>query len=371
VASPPVNFGQLQGFPISVIGPQPNFAIRQPELPGVPIPITGIWISPGPDNPTAARYRAAITAHQVLLGPGFISFFPPRPTLKMETVSPMVLAQLHPDVAISGWVRKLAKMDGQPASGTDLEPVAAAPEFPQPMYAALRDLAPDLIVAGLSQIPANKVGLLETNPRFVEAYMAGLNHEMARELLWRGYPTDQRGTYFRTFWDSRGRGPAIQRAAGGDIPPIHTWPETKKLGEIASGGSNTLVLLIKAELLRRYPNAIVYAVNATIAAGQTKPKLGTQETHPIFRGALDADVAFFGFPFPLAFARGTGTPTSPGVFFVIQEHPTEPRFGLPAGTPVTTPLAPGPDAAATARALLQKPVRLAIHARDLLKGLPA
>jgi hypothetical protein len=283
----------------------------------------------------------------------------------------MVLAQLHPDVAISGWVRKLAKMDGQPASGTDLEPVAAAPEFPQPMYAALRDLAPDLIVAGLSQIPANKVGLLETNPRFVEAYMAGLNHEMARELLWRGYPTDQRGTYFRTFWDSRGRGPAIQRAAGGDIPPIHTWPETKKLGEIASGGSNTLVLLIKAELLRRYPNAIVYAVNATIAAGQTKPKLGTQETHPIFRGALDADVAFFGFPFPLAFARGTGTPTSPGVFFVIQEHPTEPRFGLPAGTPVTTPLAPGPDAAATARALLQKPVRLAIHARDLLKGLPA
>ena len=42
---------------------------------------------------------------------------------------------------------------------------------------------------------------LETNPRFIESYMVGLNHEMARELLWREYPTDQRGTCFRQFWD--------------------------------------------------------------------------------------------------------------------------------------------------------------------------
>ena len=32
--------------------------------------------------------------------------------------------------------------------------------------------------------------------------MVGLNHEMARELLWREYPTDQRGSYFRQFWDA-------------------------------------------------------------------------------------------------------------------------------------------------------------------------
>ena len=42
--------------------------------------------------------------------------------------------------------------------------------------------------------------LLETNNRFIEAYLVGLNHEMARELLWREYPTDQRGTYFNSFW---------------------------------------------------------------------------------------------------------------------------------------------------------------------------
>ena len=31
--------------------------------------------------------------------------------------------------------------------------------------------------------------------------MVGLNHEFARKLLWREYPTDQRGSYFRQFWD--------------------------------------------------------------------------------------------------------------------------------------------------------------------------
>jgi len=27
---------------------------------------------------------------------------------------------------------------------------------------------------------------------------------MGRELLWREYPTDQRGSYFRQFWDVKG-----------------------------------------------------------------------------------------------------------------------------------------------------------------------
>ena len=36
--------------------------------------------------------------------------------------------------------------------------------------------------------------------RFVEAFMVGLNHEMNHELVWRTYPTDQRGTPFRRFF---------------------------------------------------------------------------------------------------------------------------------------------------------------------------
>jgi hypothetical protein len=367
-----VAFLRMQSLPVATIPPKPGFTITAPEftvIPPVRPPVRPPVLPPvilraaGVDSVQAGRYRTAITAHQALLGPSFMVFIAPVTTLKMETVSPMVLGQLHPDVAVSGWARSLATVAGEPAAGNDLEPVAAAPEFPQPMYAALRELAPDLIAPGLDAVPDNKVALLETNPRFVESFMAGLNHEMARELLWRGYPTDQRGTYFRTFWDSRGRPSSVVATTAGDIPRLHTWPAAKHLGEIAAGSANSLVLLIKAELLRRYPNAVIYAVAATLAPGQTKPKLGTVETHPVFRGSLDPDVSFFGFPFTKAQAIA-----NPGFFFVIQEHPTEPSFGLPANAPPSTVPRPAADAAATARSLLQRPVRLAIHARDLLKS---
>ena len=49
--------------------------------------------------------------------------------------------------------------------------------------------------------------------------MLGANHEMGRELLWQGYPTDSRGTPFQKFWqrlDDRD-----------DIAPIHQWQATR------------------------------------------------------------------------------------------------------------------------------------------------
>ena len=43
--------------------------------------------------------------------------------------------------------------------------------------------------------------MLSTNDVFTEAFLVGLSDEMGRELLWRSYPTDMRGTYFHRFWD--------------------------------------------------------------------------------------------------------------------------------------------------------------------------
>ena len=40
--------------------------------------------------------------------------------------------------------------------------------------------------------------------------MAGLNHELSSELLWREFPGELRHTYFQTFWDAP---PQIPRAA--------------------------------------------------------------------------------------------------------------------------------------------------------------
>src|SRR5262249_4683594 len=52
--------------------------------------------------------------------------------------------------------------------------------------------------------------------------------------------------------------------------------------------------------------------------------------YPVFSGRLDPDIAFFGFDLSEAQARGGSGPDDLGWFFVLAEHPTEPRFGLDA-----------------------------------------
>ena len=62
------------------------------------------------------------------------------------------------------------------------------------------------------------------------------------------------------------------------------------------------------------------------ATGTTaKRQLGTNEISPTFRGAFDPDMTFFGFPFTEATATA-----GLGYYFVLAEHPGEPRFGLAA-----------------------------------------
>jgi hypothetical protein len=231
------------------------------------------------------------------------------------------------------------------------------------MYEALRDVSQDFLFPGLNDVPDETVALAQTNPRFIEAFMVGLNHEMARELLWRDYPTDQRGTYFRQFWDA-----SSQTSPTADIPAIHTWVAARSLGQNASAGpTSQLVLLIRGELVRRYPTAIFYAARAVQPTGQPRPGPGTPEVYPIFQGALNPDVRFVGFNLTVAQARGSGTSADPGYFFVIQQQPTEARFGQDVDEQTPLPfLHPTGNAAATAQALLQPPFRVAIHARSLL-----
>ena len=50
-----------------------------------------------------------------------------------------------------------------------------------------------------------------------------------------------------------------------DIPPINTWPLDSTLGDHPNRTdvvADNVVLLIRGELLKRYPNAIIYAGKA-------------------------------------------------------------------------------------------------------------
>lgn len=194
------------------------------------------------------------------------------------------------------------------AAGAPVTPVAgksvvAYPTFRAPMYTALRDRRPELLLPGVGEIEANTVTVLRSNPRFIEAFMAGLNHELSSELLWREFPGELRQTYFQTFWE----GPP-------QIPPLHQWNAAAALGGSFSAGE-ALVLVIRGELLRRYPDALIFAAPAVDA---TTP--GQPEVLPIFRARMDPDITFLGFPLTEEQARGH--------FFVIQEQPSAPRFGL-------------------------------------------
>jgi hypothetical protein len=273
------------------------------------------------DNPDADMFRTVATAHQDYVG----RLLAPPATGPARSINlfeggikAKLLVSIDPERTIQTRVSAALVLAAGAVPRVDpLEPILDTPEFPQPMYEALRDLSQDFMLPGLEHVPPNTVALLESNPAFVESFLVGLNAEMSGELLWRNYPTDQRGTYFRQFWDT---------SAGSsqpDIDAIGTWGE-RRLGRNSPGTSGKLVLLIRGELLRRYPNTVIYAVAAVRKSGRLElSREATDERHPLFRGTLEPDVTFVGFDLERDDAIA-----DPGWFFVLQQQPAEPRFGM-------------------------------------------
>jgi len=318
-----------------------------------------------------------------------------------------------------------------------LVPAMAYPDFEDPMYEKLRDISSELLIPNLNLIPPNTISLLVTNPPFIESYMVGLNHEFGKELLWREYPTDKRGSYFRQFWDVKG---IITNETGltqeqltekyKDIIPLDKWFSTSELGNHNNrnlGGKKQVVLVVKGELFKKYPNTIVYAQKAhifkdshgtpdashepVIIEVQTEDEMKAEIKFPIFKADVNPDIKFFGFDLTIPQARGADDPQNEnddwGYYFIIQQIPGEPRFGMdinyepddPAHptwddvswdkySPVKgfistgvkptgfTPTGAGEDinqwgnnSAMMAYILYQKPVMIAVHAKEMLENL--
>jgi hypothetical protein len=197
----------------------------------------------------------------------------------------------------------------------------AAPVFPDPMYERLRAMSSEYLVPGLGLVAENTVGALEVNPEFVESFLLGLNHELSREFRWREYPAQLWRTWFHQFWDT-GSGGAPDLSAD-----IHTWKAKSALGAHVAGG-NRLVLLVKGDLIRRYPDVNVYAIRATMDGGELVAPPGSEILLPAFVGQLQRGVHFYGFDLELEDARGDGP--SDGWFFALEEQPRGPRFGFDA-----------------------------------------
>lgn len=306
---------------------------------------SGFLNSRVPSPQTSPDFFEAVKAHHDYLTRLFTTFIfaDLRQPIRTLEIKASVLLSLNPERTVSD-----AALDGvtfnRPTmlTGDDLEPIMDAPAFPQPMYEALRDLSQDYFFPGLEHVPANTAQLLKTNEKFIESFMVGLNAEMGRELLWRNYPTDQRGTYLQQFWDTASAGADAKL----DLKMIHKWGNSV-LGANMIGRADRLVLLIRGDITRRYPGVVIYAVKALMKNG--KRELATEhqelnlppplEAHPVFRGTLEPDVVFVGFDLSREQVL-----EGDGWFFVLQQQPTEPRFGLdddpfgPGDTGVIPPL---------------------------------
>ena len=151
--------------------------------------------------------------------------------------------------------------------------------------------------------------------------MAGLNHELSRELLWREFPASLAGTAFRQFWDVSGQ-PGDPEALA-DIPPISEWARR------AAG---------RAPARRRRASSCCSCAASCCAAtrrprstppARRPPARSTPTTRlaPMFRGALAPDIVFVGFALSEESALGID-PAGPGWYFVFEEYPGEPRFGF-------------------------------------------
>ena len=99
------------------------------------------------------------------------------------------------------------------------------PQFDDPLFWDLAEIDEDVIVPGLGEFPVNRVRLLAVNPGFVGAYLVGANHEMARELLWREYPTDLTATVLRALLRLRRQGRRSTSC------PIAGWDEDSSISD--------------------------------------------------------------------------------------------------------------------------------------------
>ncbi|MFE1837323.1 hypothetical protein [Streptomyces sviceus] len=223
-------------------------------------------------------------------------------------ISPMrlQLLRLVDRIPADFWAQR-TEADDRP-----LRPIMAHPKFTVPIAEELLARWPEWALPGIGAMPQDSVTLLETNPEFIAALLVGLNHEFNRELLWREFPTDQRGTPFARFWPGD----------GADVEEIALWPPDAPLGgQLRTGGEGDLALLVRGDLLRRFPGTALLAVRAV--DGKLPPAF---DGIPAQALALDESTVLYLFP-DLDAERARAEDW----FFVFREPMRGTQFGFDTG----------------------------------------
>lgn len=210
---------------------------------------------------------------------------------------------------------------------TKFDDIMAAPDLSGPTYSALAKISHDWLLPGIDNMPTDTTTLVVANREFIAGFLVGMNHELARELLWHEYPTDQRGTYARQFWSRKA---TDDRADSYDLRhALHQAPDLN-LRRLTGDGDDPLVLVVKGELVRRYPGVLICAAH-TKAGPRGDRLLDTDREmlEPDFVGLLEPDVLLVGFE-PLTERRvhDVEHDADNAYWFFFAEHFAESRFGF-------------------------------------------
>lgn len=282
--------------------------------------ISSLWIEPDP---------VVAESFNDLSLDGLVDHLePPRPRLDLAALD--LVGRLEPWRTVprrtATRLPGLAVMFGR--EDDDLTPVMAAPEFTRPLYEALVRLDQEWLMPGVAAIPEpDMVTVLETNGAFVSSFLIGANHEFARELVWREYPTDGRASSLLRFWTTEP-----------DLKPLHTLRrgDLNALADPARAGK--LVFVVRGELVRRFPHMLAAVVPAKTAGGS--PEYERRPERTLFRLALTPDLLLVGVDLTDDRVRAVdaGALSAPGSFwFTLAEHVGAPRFGLDEETDPTEP----------------------------------
>ena len=138
-----------------------------------------------------------------------------------------------------------------------------------------------------------------------------------------------------------------------DIPPIAHLGRRVHAGrpqQPRPGAGDELVLVIRGELLKKYPTAVIYAHRAAVARPTTSTPTRRRSAawstltpaeeaepphekvrHPAVDAKVEPDIYFFGFDLTDGGRdrrQRRARRDDPGWFFVLKERPGDPRFGL-------------------------------------------
>lgn len=196
------------------------------------------------------------------------------------------------------------------------EPVSVQLRYDNPFINDLLAIDQRLVIPGLHNFPDDTMAIASTNSSHVAAVLGGANDELIRELLWHGVPIDPAQTPMRRYWPTD----------RDDVDAMADW--RGPLNKIATSTNSLTVLVVRAQLFARYPDARIVAVPGAVVGTRLEPT-GTAVL-PDFEGWLDHSTRYVAFDVDTALMRGnlsgSNPAAAPGWFIGFEEASTGPRF---------------------------------------------